>query len=271
MRRTNTRNPAYNDRARRYNAALARTTEWRAKTAAANRSMLSSLSRQGYYAVPRTRGAIIETEWKYFDAGLEAKAIVAGTTWTGTEVDPAILNTLCVPQKGAGINERIGRRVSVKKIKLRGDVGFIPQTLQPDTDNAIVIRIILFMDKQTNATQAKGEEVFANPTTGQATNAPYSWQSLKSFGRFRVLKDKMITFSNVNATGPPATIVQAGMKRPFKFTHTFRDCQQIHFNDVNNGTVADIVDNSFHVLCIATNTLFVPTIRYESRCVYMDK
>ncbi len=74
--------------------------------------------------VPRSspavsRGWAVPGEMKYFDAERANVAIGASVDWTATEVDPATLNTLFAPVKGTGINNRIGRKVHVHKVKIR--------------------------------------------------------------------------------------------------------------------------------------------------------
>jgi len=212
----------------------------------------------------------MSTEAKYFDTGLASTALTSAATWAGTEVDPATYDTLCVPIKGAGINERIGRKISVKKIKIKGAITVAAQTVQAAADPGQAIRLVLYQDKQTNATQAQGEEVFAAPQIASAENATASFQSLNNFGRFRVLKDKIFNIGDLNITALPAGVAQSGARRNFKINYTFKKPITVHFNQTNGGTVADIVDNSFHILCRTTNAALAPAIFYEARCVYYD-
>lgn len=210
------------------------------------------------------------SEPKYFDTGKLDASISVANTWAGSEVDPTTFNTLCVPIKGSGINQRIGRRIAVKKIKIRGFIIVPGQSSQSTADAAQYFRLVLFMDKQTNGTQAQGEEVFADPQVAANGNACLTFQSLNNFGRFEVLKDEVKTISNLNMTGPAASIVTAGYMVPFKMTKTFRDPVAVHFNETNGGTVADIVDNSFHLLAKTSSVGMNASLSYEARVVYKD-
>lgn len=222
-------------------------------------------SRRGYGTVARSRGwAAAPGETKYFDCELQGGAMAMTDVTTNfpaaCRMDPSsTINigaaavasplTIFAPTQGAALNQRIGRKALVKKIKIRGHV-FCPEitnatnlTLQP-----IKVRIVLLQDKQTNAAQYASTSVFTPATSADATIN--SFQNPDSFGRYRILKDKIITLDNPNFVSGPDT---SGQIRPFKFTIKFRKGVLVNFNNVNGGTVADIVDNSFHILAGSTN------------------
>lgn len=222
--------------------------------------------RIGYSTVPRTRGAYATGEMKYFDTEYSA-VVAAQDNWTGTEADPATFLTLVVPQVGAAINQRIGREVKIYRIKIRGYVTTAKQTNQTATDNPSAVRIVLYLDKQTNATQAQGEQLFATSTTGGGVN---SFQNTANFGRFWVLKDKMVRFDGPNLSWDGSNIEQQGQIRTFKMNCWLKAPVSMRFNATNGGTIADIVDNSFHVLANATNTDLAPTLSYVCRVCYKE-
>lgn len=229
-------------------------------------------ARAGYSAVPRTAGWVGHGEMKYFDTGYGATAIPAlTTTWASSNADPTTFLTLCDPVKGAGISERVGRKIHIRYIKIKGYVASSAQTLQSGGDGASSIRFILFQDEQTNAAQAAGTVLMdGQPNGGQTIN---SFQNLDSLGRFRVLKDKRWTLGNptiANDTGGTGGIVQSGRKIHFKVNHHFRKPVTVNFNATNGGTIADITDNSFHILCATDDVSMVPTLTYSCRVGYKD-
>ena len=67
----------------------------------------ANVGRVGYQPVARTKGVYGAGEMKYFDTDYIA-AVANAVNWTGTEADPAVFLTLCVPTVGAAINQRIG-------------------------------------------------------------------------------------------------------------------------------------------------------------------
>lgn len=228
-------------------------------------------ARRGYSYVPRTPGGLSVTERKYFDSYLSAQALVAATDWTATELDPATLNTLFVPQEGSAINQRIGRKVCVKKITIRGLIRIPKQANQTATDAAAQCRLIFFIDQQTNGTQAQGEELMAAPGSANAVLCTSTFQSTANFGRFRVLKDKTYMLQNANLAYDGTNLEVQGLQKQFKFTVKFAKPLYIHFNSTNGGSVADIVDNSFHIIGTCSNVAdYAPLLYYQCRTIYTD-
>jgi len=50
----------------------------------------------------------------------------------------------------------------------------------------------------------------------------------------------------------------------------FKTPVKVQFNATNGGTVAVIVDNSFHIICGASNITYAPTISYYCRVAYKE-
>jgi len=207
-------------------------------------------------------------EMKYFDTELDGTAVPSVAAWTGTEFDPTTFNTLCVPVVGAAINQRIGKAIKVLKIKVNAVLTCTAQANQTAGDAATKIRVILYQDKQTNAAQAQGEQVMT-PSTA-AVNAPNVFQNIDNFGRFVVLKDKIITMENPSISWDGTNIEQSGLVKHLKFSIKFKEPVQIRFNATNGGSVADIVDNSFHIIANSSSAALVPAIAYVCRVCYKE-
>lgn len=226
-------------------------------------------TRPGYFTVARTRGPYARGEMKYFDAGL-ASTVIAGTTdWTGSEYDPATILTLCCPTQGAAINQRIGREISIHKIKVRGSI------LMTYTYNTALttwaspaVRLILYVDNQTNSAQSQGEYVMSTPTAGGAW---LSYQNIDMFGRFNVLKDKMINLPIYSSSFVDSThYANAPSRVNFKFNINLKTPIKVRFNNTNGGTIADITDNSLHIIAAPTPTTPGVNLTYVSRVCYKD-
>lgn len=240
--------------------------------------------RSGYSTVARTRGWAAQGEMKYFDTELANSAVAAvTTTWgTGTRQDPsttidlgaaAVATPLCLfaPTVGSALNQRVGRKVYAKKIKLILNISCAAQTLQSAADALSHIRILLVQDCQTNSAQMTPATLL-NDASG-ATTTILSKQNPNGFGRFKILRDKRLNISNlnmVNDTGSTGGVVQSSYGRTIKLTYTFKKPVQVNFNATNGGTVADIVDNSFHLIIGASNTGFVPVANYYCRVAYKE-
>lgn len=220
--------------------------------------------------VPRTVGnAQAITERKYFDSEVNALTMATITTlFTGAEADPATTNTLFAPTTGDDITNRQGRKVQVLSLKIRGEVKYAAQVDQLALDNAPLIRLALVQDTQTNGTQLNSEDVFQGAVnSGQGY---LSFQNPANFGRFKVLKDKFMTLSTPTAVNDGTNVEVAGYSRYFKWSYKFTKPVVMHFNATNGGTVADIVDNSFHVLAGQT-TSGIATLSYKCRVTFLDQ
>lgn len=218
--------------------------------------------------VPRSLGTPLAiTERKYFDALYSATAIAVGlATSASGEADPndtAKLTIFC-PITGDDYNNRTGRKTQILSIRMKGVISVASQVDQTGTDLSPILRFVLVQDTQTNTTQLNSEDVI---------NAfgIYGLQNPAFFGRFRVLKDKIMTLRIPQNSYDGTNIEQSGFHTPFKIVHKFKKPVTVHFNSTNGGTVADIVDNSFHLLAFTSSTTLAPTLAYYSRVTFIDQ
>jgi len=220
--------------------------------------------------------AQVDTERKYFD---EERAITAvtiiGTSWAGCEADPGTVNTLFAPTQGDDISNRTGRRADVMGIRIKGLLTGLKQTAQTTADEATLVRVVLVQDKQTNSAQLNAEDVISS---GDATQAFNMFQSTAFFGRFKVLKDKRYitpaTPVSIRTADQVTTTAQnmevTGFEKDFKMNVKFRKPVRVNFNATNGGTVADIIDNSWHILAIANSADQGVRLSYKCRVVFVD-
>jgi len=235
----------------------------------------SAQTRVGYATVARTRGVYAKGEMKYFDSVREIVAIPSTTTWANTVLDPNVspvanMNCLFVPTQGAGINQRIGKACKLYKIKINGLITTPNQINQVAADAGALIRIMLVQDMQTNGTQMTGTQLMTSPGVASVALAPLTHQNIDNFGRFRVLKDKKFVIADPNLAFDGANMEQGGQLRQWKMNLKFKRPIEVRFNAVNGGTVADIVDQSFHIIAISSNQDLTPYLSYSCRCCYKE-
>lgn len=243
------------------------------------------VQRIGYGSVARTRGAPVTGEMKYFDCTRNVTSIVpVDTDWDGattTMMDPsttvnlgdaavATPGCLFAPKVSSALNGRIGRKVKVLKLKMRITVEAPLQSAQAALDSAIQVRLILVQDKQTNAAAMTASLLMNNG--GDADSTLDSFQNPNNFGRFKVLRDKSCVFQTLAAVNNASatTVSQAGLMKVFKFNIKFRKPLEVNFNATNGGTVADIIDNSFHLIAATDSAGLLPEISYYSRVCYKE-
>lgn len=254
----------------------------RAKSQRSARTQKIQNARRGgvtYGTVARTRGVYgMPGETKYFDSELDPHAVdaIIGTWGAACMRDPDTypvvgIDTLFCPKDGSAINERIGRQVYVTKIKIKGRIYIPPQSAQSTGDVSTEVRVLLVQDTQTNASQMTANQLMQG--VNNSANGINAFQNLSNFGRFRVLKDKRWVMDNpnlVNDTGTTGGIVQNALVKPWKWTVVFRKPVSVRFNGTNAGTIADIIDNSFHIVAGCNNASTAPNIAYYCRVCYVE-
>lgn len=208
------------------------------------------------------------TERKYFDSEKDGLTVpTVTTTWAGAEFDPGTLNTLFAPVTGDDISNRSGRKVQVIALKLRIRYELGAQTNQTVADQMPLFRIILVQDCQSNSAQLNAEDVISSGTGLMATEM---FQNTSFFGRFKVLKDKTFRVQMPPIAYDGTNIEQGGGSYQFKWFLKFKTPIDVHFNGTNGGTIADIVDNSFHIIAGQTVAGMI-TAGYKCRVVFLDQ
>lgn len=216
--------------------------------------------------VPRTPGGQVISEKKYFDTRLSSHAVaITNSSFAGAEADPTLsgINCLFAPTQGNDISNREGRNCYVYSIQVRGVIEVAPQVGQSSVDQSQTCRLILCMDKQTNGSQMNSEDLI---TSSGGAPGTFQYQNTANFGRFQILKDKIINFAQFNiAANGAGNLYQAGASRYFKMNYTFKTPIRVNFNSTNGGTIADIVDNSFHLLAGRDNADTPVNLDYQVR------
>lgn len=235
------------------------------------RTPQATYTRRSRQFVSRTMGPFSVSESKYFDSYLANSAIAEGDSWQGTELDPATLDTLVVPTEGSDIDNRIGRKISIYKIALRGLIANAPEQNAGDIFRSPAYRFILYLDQQTNGVQSQGEELMAAPGTASLPLTFLTFQNLSNLGRFRVLRDVVIRPRDITSgTDGTNTTSQNLADIPFRMVVKFRKPIVMKFNSTSGGTVGDIVDNSFHLIGQKSGAGFASSLYYQCRAYYKD-
>jgi len=207
----------------------------------------------GYNPNIRT-GGYLGIERKYFDTVKTATALSA--SWAGGELDPTG-DGLCQPTKGTGPTNRDGDHIVVKSIQVRGKVYIGAKSDQDDVKNPSSYCMLLVHDRQTNGAQLNAEEVMVatDPETMAYRNLQYS-------KRFKVLAARR---GNLYETATIADGANTGS--------TTGNAHFVNWNIRCNipvdfkgdaGTIADIVDNSFHIIAVSEVAATV-YVQYHAR------
>lgn len=146
---------------------------------------------------------------------------------------------------GTGLQERIGRKIAVTGIFIKG-VADLPSSASA-ADMADNIRFMVVHDKQCNGNSALASDVLANVAPGAAWR---SFRNLPNTQRFRVLHDEVMglqsgggayegTGTNVAAFAP--------VNHPFTVNVTFKKPLVIEYSGVAGG-INEIKSNNVFIL-----------------------
>lgn len=206
-------------------------------------------------------GGYLGIENKFLDTSLTSKTLVAATDATGLLADPTTLNCLNVMAQGDTPSGRDGKKVNMKRIDIRGIIQVGNQANQTVTDIAGAVTLALVLDTQTNGAQFASNLVFTNPSASVTTNVNL-FRNLEYVDRFKVLKTKTIRLPQPTIVYDGTNIEQGGYHLPFKMGCNLNNLQVLYKDTA--GTVADIVDNSLHLVAYCTNGT-LPVLNYNAR------
>ncbi len=143
--------------------------------------------------------------------------------------------------EGNGESNRIGRKITVKKINWRYDVRLSSTTTATSTSDTV--RVVLYLDKQCNgatAVVATDAGIFANDNY-------QSFKNLANSGRFKILMDRTHAIQCQSAGGNTATNTwgEAVISQQF-----YKTCNiPIEYdNSATDGTISTMRSNNIGVL-----------------------
>lgn len=149
-----------------------------------------------------------------------------------------IYSTLNNVAIGTGESDRIGRKIIIKAIHVRFDVSLDSQSAPVSLPEGETLRVILYVDKQTNGAAAAVADILE-------TAHVRSYKNLVNTGRFRIMYDKYI---NINYLTLNNNDDSAGVKRHYAIN---KRCNiPIEFSGTT-GTVSEMATNNIGMLLIS--------------------
>ena len=138
----------------------------------------------------------------------------------------------------------------MKSIQISGIVNIAAQANQTAADAASLVFLALVLDKQTNGAQLNSEDVYHNQgADGVLAACPL--RDMNRSTRFQVLKTWRMQFDQPNMSFDATNVEQGGAAKYFE-CYVKLD-QKVEFT-ASAGTVADISDNSLHMIGYTSNT-----------------
>lgn len=228
--------------------------------------MVSAGPRRALPAVPRTlrgvariggfygRFAGPRAELKFLDT---TKALTNMTT-AGVVLDDSLNH---IPQ-GNSESERIGRKVVLKMLRMKGQIINSLSTVIGNMEQRF--RVVVYCDKQTNGTPATAVLIFgAAPTID-------SFRDLANQDRFQILYDKTREFT-IPAVAQTAAGTFSSYNVSKNFSLNVRLNIPIEFDSTaTDGSIATIRSNNVGILAFCQTGDSPVSIQYIARIRYSD-
>jgi len=189
-------------------------------------------AKRNYSNRNKRTGGFIDVESKFVDYALSTGTIDED----GAFADEATADCLNAVAIGTDYNTRVGRRVKFTSVHIRGVLSAGSEEAQTSPFGDELVRLILYIDTQTNAAQNALSQV-----TGGLTN----FRDLQYTSRYKILKDKIYRL--------PANSVCQNATNDFSVPQTLQFIKlNCKLNMVTKfvGTTAvvgSIADNSIHL------------------------
>jgi len=206
--------------------------------------------------VAAARAFLAAPELKFFDTYLlttdcgEAANLSDGlvSNFAGPIANGPLFN----PGLGDGLNARNNRAVVARSWHVKLSFQVLPIDNGSRIPQGISVFVALIQDKQTNGAQCTPADVFVNGSGSQNLLMCLQRNPLRG-GRFEVLRSEIIDctpndFSVLDILTPDQT-ANMGVWKHLEFFIPLDD--QVNFSG-NAGTIADVVDNSWHIYAVRT-------------------
>lgn len=169
-------------------------------------------------------------EKKFFDSDITSVAAIN----TGT-----IFNSLCLVPQGTTDQTRVGNKITIRNINLKCFAGLDDQgTAVFATGN---LRVILFVDKQTNGATAAVTDILKTASIS-------SFRNMDQVDRFQILKDKVY---NLPCRSANALHTDQGTRQ---WTMSAKCNIPVHFSSTT-GAITELRSNNVGILYISDISL----------------
>lgn len=222
------------------------------------KSKKKSSKKRSREAVNYRTGGYAGREVRFLDTSVEGRDIAVAIS--GATANPTTLLCLNAVGPGTGVSQRGGIRCTVKSIRINGVISFVPAF-----PSSGIVKLYLVKDKQTNGAQMTGTQYFDTAIASDFMSV-MQHENLENAHRFSLLAKKTVKFVTQNHYWNGTTAVAPTVNVPFSLSKSFgASGMKVRF--LGSGTtIADIADNSLHLLALCTdNSGSSAKISYISR------
>lgn len=171
-------------------------------------------------------------ELKFLDVAVDLDPL----NTSGTIINSGTLNVIV---QGTGDSQRIGRKVTIRKISWRGFITLDGQSTT-GAQSASVARLILYQDRQCNGSAAAVTDILQSATG-------MSFNKLSNAGRFHVIMDTMYDLIPTSGAGNGTANDFSSTVISFDF---HKDCSIPLEYSGSAGTITTIRSNNLGILII---------------------
>jgi len=182
-------------------------------------------------------------------------------------------NTGCIStvERGDGPNKRIGRAFRITRVELHGSFCQLAFNSLASGPYGSTAYVAVVQDTQTNGAACLSQEIFKN-ILGSETGDGSATQTclhlnLLNEPRFRILAERHIDFPPPPISWNGTNITAAGDYRVFQIDLDTNI--NVHCTDGSGPSIANIVDNSLHVIAFANSSIGVG-LAYNCRIRFVD-
>jgi len=161
--------------------------------------------------------------------------------------------------QGDSQSERIGNRIIVKNISVKGYLTAKGSTTVTAGENSNIARVIFFVDHQCNGALNTAGELLA------VTTAINSFRDIENSDRFTVLRDFRIPVTTHGVAGDGTTNVSYNKEYSFEF---YKDMKMLTQFDATAAAIASITNNSINCFAYIEDAACAVDIDFKSRIRY---
>lgn len=231
---------------------------------AADRIRSQARANRALRARNQSNRGFLGIETKFYDTALIGGGIPAPVDCAGAEFDPSATSMISTPVVGDGEQNRDGKKIAILSAQITGVVTEPNQANQTNLDVPNVVVCYLVLDTQSNGAQLNSEDVFKN-TGADATLNGSLQRNLLFANRFRVLKKWKSNMGQISATYDGTNIEVAGMRKTFDWFVKFPGGLAVNFNAGTTASIANVIDNSLHIIAFTTGGAGTPLLSYNAR------
>lgn len=187
-------------------------------------------------------------EVKYFDVSVSVDPV--GTSGS-------IVSSINLIPEGTDPSERIGRKIVVRSLHCKSRLQLDHTT--GDSSSCGIVRIMWFVDKQTNGAAATVLDILNSADWD-------SFRNMENGSRFQILSDKTHFMNKTSGAGDGATNDWPQYCKNYKFN---KRCNIPITFDGATGALTEICCNNIGLLLITESTASVPSFLGKVRVRYM--